>query len=119
MTSATLPPSAAGAPKKPASRSEAARPAPERELREPEQADSDHLPGEHVARPDCREDDLDDAVVLLLDHARDDPLAVDRERGEQEQRADVRDERLGIGRLRARPVERRGRQLRRRRQPMP
>ena len=66
----------------------------ERELREPEQADPDHLAGEQVARPNRREDDLDDAVVLLLDHAGDHPLAVDGERHEQEQRADVRDEGL-------------------------
>ena len=111
MTSATLPPSPAGASKTPATRS-GCEARDESELREPEQADPDHLAGEHVARPDRREDEFDDAVVLLLDHAADHPLTVDRERREQEQRADVGDKRVRICRLRVRPVKRRGRQLR-------
>ena len=39
-----------------------------------------------------REDQLDDAVVLLLDDAGEHPLAVERERHEQEQGAGVRDQ---------------------------
>ena len=54
-------------------------PGDERELREPEQPDPDHLAGEQVARPHRRQDQLDDAVVLLLDDAGDHPLAVDRQ----------------------------------------
>ena len=65
----------------------------ERELDEPEQPDSDHLAREQVARPHRRHDQLDDAVVLLLDDAADHPLAVDRKGREEEQRGDVRDQR--------------------------
>ena len=88
----------------------------ERELGEPEQADSDHLAGEQVARPNGREDQLDDAVVLLLDDAGDHPLAVDGEGDEQEERAGIRDQGRGVGGLRLRRMERCRRQLRCRRQ---
>ena len=101
--SAMSPPSPVGASKTPAASRTAARPGGQRELRKAEQPDPDHLAGEQVARPYRREDQLHDAVVLLLDDAGDHPLAVDGERHEEEKpRADVRDERRCVGRSRPR-----------------
>ena len=116
MTSARLPPSAGGGVEDAGGEEGGGEAGDECELRESEQPDSDHLAGEQVARPRRREDQLDDAVVLLLDDAGDHPLAVDRERHQQEQGADVRDQGLGVGGLLLGGMERCRRQLRCRRQ---
>jgi hypothetical protein len=89
------------------------------ELRQAEEADPDHLPSEQVAGPDRGQDQLDDAIVLFLDHAGDDPLPVHRQRGEQEDRREIGGRGLGARRLLVHRFERRRRQLRRRRQVVP
>ena len=116
MTSARLPPSDGGGVEDAGGEQGGGEAGDERELGESEQADADHLAREQVARPDGREDQLDDAAVLLLDDAGEHPLAVDGERDEQEEGAGVRDEGRGVGGFRLRRMERRRRQLRRRRQ---
>ena len=112
MTSARLPPSARGGVEDAGGEQGGGEAGDESELRESEQPDPDHLAGEQVARSRRREDQFDDAVVLLLDHAGDDPLAVDRERQKQEQGAGIRDQGLGVGGLLVWGMERRRRQLR-------
>ena len=98
MTSATLPPSDGGRVEDAGGEQDGGEPGDERELREPEQPDPDHLAGEQVARPHRRQDQLDDAVVLLLDDAAEDPLPVDRERHRAGAAApSIRDENLGVG----------------------
>jgi hypothetical protein len=86
------------------------------ELPESEQPDSDHLAGEEVARPHRRQDQLDDAVVLLLDDAADHPLPIHGKGHEQEQGGHERDEGRGIGGSGVERFERCHRQLRCRRQ---
>ena len=76
------------------------------------------LPASSWRGADGGQDQLDDTVVLLLHHAGDDPLAVHRERGEQEDRGEVRRPDLRIRRLLVRGLQRRRRQLRRRRKLM-
>ncbi len=89
----------------------------ERELRESEQADPDHLAGEQVARPHRREDQLDDAVVLLLDDAGDAPTGRRRQGTTSRSREPTyATSGRGVGGLLVRRMERCRRQLRRRRQ---
>ena len=76
-----------------------------------EQPDPDHLAGEEMARLDCRQDQLDDAVALLLDDADEHPLPVDRDRDQHEHGADQGDSHLGIGALPGGRLERCGHQL--------
>ena len=78
------PPSPPGASKTPASRS-GGEAGDQGKLR-PSNPDSDHLAGEHVARPDARTGSLRPRGVLLLDDAADHPLTVERKRHQQEQR---------------------------------
>ena len=95
--------SPAGASNTPATRRTAVRPAISASCARPVRPD--HLPGEQVARPDGRQNHLHDAVVLLLDDAADNPLAVERERCQQKQGAGDCDEDLGVGGLLVRGVE--------------
>ena len=56
----------------------------ERELEEADQTDAQHLAQQQLPRPHRGQQDLDDAVRLLLDDARGDDLAVyDQRRVEQ------------------------------------
>ena len=73
------------------------------QLDEPEDADAEHLPDEQVARLDGRQHDLDDAALLLLDDAGQDPRPEREDRDEQEDHADVREQErrvpVRVGRL--------------------
>ena len=52
----------------------------DRDLREPDHADAEHLAGHQLPRPDRGQQQLDDAAGLLLDHALRDHLAVHQQR---------------------------------------
>jgi hypothetical protein len=72
-----------------------------------------------VARLHRGQEQLDDAPVLLLDDATDDPLPIRSKGHEQEQGGRDRDEGRGVRELRVGRLERRSCQLRRRRQMAP
>ena len=89
MTSATLPPSPAGASKTPAASRTAVRPATSASCARPSRPIPITLPASRWRGRTVERISLDDAVALLLDDAGDHPLAVDGKRREQEQRAGV------------------------------
>jgi hypothetical protein len=72
-------------------------PGDECELRESEQPDSDHFAGQEVAWRHSRQEQLSDAVVLLLHDATDDPLPINSKGHEQQDGGGDRDEDRRVG----------------------